>query len=117
MDALILLSMSWAPSTSLAYFIWLPFITMPDVLPTFLHPDAWALAFGGAWLFLIGLLVQLFSRWGLAVQAIAIVLFIPLRVTWPLNAGPGFVLGCVSAATVALGYGMRWPTMRTSRCT
>jgi hypothetical protein len=80
---------------------------MPDVLPTFLHPDAWALAFGGAWLFLIGLLVQLFSRWGLAVQAIAIVLFIPLLVTWPLNAGPGFVLGCVSTATVALGYGMR----------
>jgi hypothetical protein len=48
MDAPILPSMSWAPSTSLAYFIQLPFITMPDVLPTFLHPDVWALAFGGA---------------------------------------------------------------------
>ncbi len=96
--------MTFVPSTSLAYFIQLPFITLPQVLPTFLHPDVWALAFLAAWLFLFGLLAQLFTRWGLISQAIAIALFVPLIVTWPLNIGPGFVLGCVSAVMIALGY-------------
>ena len=99
-------SVSFAPSTSMAYFIQLPFVTLPNVLPTFLHPDVWTLAFGGAWLFLLGLLSQLFTRWGIVAQVAAIALFVPLIVMWPLAIGPGFVMGCVSAGMVVLGYSM-----------
>ena len=98
------LSVSFAPSTSMAYFIQLPFVTLPSSLPTFLHPDVWTLAFGGAWLFLIGLLSQLFTRWGIVVQVAAIALFVPLVAVWPLNIGLGFVMGCFSAGMVVFGY-------------
>ncbi len=97
-------SMTFVPSTSLAYFIELPFITLPQSLPAFLHPDAWALAFGAAWLFLAGLLAQLFTRWGIVAQAVAIPLFVPLITSPLLTVGPGFILGCISIGMVSLGY-------------